>query len=57
MPLPMSYQDNVISIDLGKQGKNDKLTKLADDFGNFDLASASQKNTGDELLDFMDEFD
>eukprot|EP00347_Sterkiella_histriomuscorum_P014688 403359928 len=55
MPISQAT-DNIINIDLGKQAKNIQLKKLADDLGDLDLSQANQKNTGDELLDLMDDF-
>ena len=47
--------DNIINIDLGKQSKNENLKKVAQDFKDIDLSAAKQKNTGQDLLDLMDD--
>ena len=51
-----SGQDNIINIDLGKQGKSEALKKVIKDFEDIDLKAGAEKNTGDELLDLMDDY-
>jgi hypothetical protein len=45
----------MINIDLGKQGKDERVKKVIKDFGDIDIAASSQKKTGDDLLDLMDD--
>jgi hypothetical protein len=35
-----SQQDNIINIDLGKQGQNDKVKSVMNQLGNVDLSAA-----------------
>ena len=45
----------MISFDLGKQAKDARVTKLINEFQEIDLKDSSKnKNTGDDLLDMMD---
>lgn len=44
----------MISIDLGKQGKDARVTKLIDEFSNINLENQS-KDEGQDLLDMMDD--
>lgn len=46
--------DNMISIDLGKQRKDVRLDSVIKDVESFSLKGADQKTTGDDLLDMMD---
>ena len=50
-----AVDDNIINIDLGSQKQDlEKVKKAMEDFGETDLKKASEKNTGDDLLDMMD---
>lgn len=45
----------MISFDLGKQAKDARVTKLINEFSDINLEDTSKnKNTGDDLLDMMD---
>jgi len=47
-------QENMINIDLGKQGKSQKMQNVMNELGKVDLKEALSQNTGDDLLDLMD---
>ena len=53
---PKEFEDNTIHIDLGTQKQDlTKVKKAMEDFGSTDLKKATEENTGDDLLDMMDD--
>ena len=50
------FEDNTIHIDLGTQKQDlTKVKKAMEDFGDTDLKKAAEENTGNDLLDMMDD--